>query len=109
MKKSEQIAINEQVLTALEKLNNSNEEIINSKRLDSCTAWIKETENYYILQSYNTNVAFIEKATHTMYDVLRYVYGYTATSGKHIAKFRRYNLTGIKPWDYGKELTYRNV
>lgn len=100
MRKSEQMEINKQVLEALEKYNSTNEEITNCERLDSCTAWVKETENYYILQSYSTNIAFIDKATNTMYDVLRYVYGYTATSAKHISKFRRYA---------SKELTYRSI
>lgn len=100
MRKSEQMAINEQVLTALEKFNSTDESIINSKRLDSCTAWVKETANYYILQSYNTNIAFVDKANNTLYDVLRYVYGYTATSAKHISKFRRYA---------SNVLTYRTV
>ena len=107
MRKSEQIAINNECMEAMEKFNSTNEEIIKTERLDNCTAWIKETANYYILQSYNTNIAFIDKATNTLYDVLRYVYGYTATSAKHIAKFRRYNK--IDTWVYGKELTYRNV
>ena len=102
MRKSEQIEINKQVLEALEKFNDADESVINSKRLDTCTAWVKETENYYILQSYNTNIAFVDKATETLYDCLRYVYGYTATSAKHIAKFRRYAKRG-------NELTYRNV
>ncbi|MBO7731184.1 MAG: hypothetical protein J6S67_01475 [Methanobrevibacter sp.] len=56
-------------------------------RLRSCTAWVYESENYYFLRSYNTIVAFIHKETKTCYDVLRYVYGYTATSAQHIAKF----------------------
>lgn len=58
------------------------------KRLRSCTAEVAETENYYILRSYNTLVACIEKSTDTLADVLRVVYGYTSTSAHHIAKFR---------------------
>lgn len=59
------------------------------KRLRSCNAMVAETNRYYILQSYNTLVAFIDKTTDTLYDVLRYVYGYTATSAQHISKFEK--------------------
>lgn len=58
------------------------------KRLRTSTAEVAETENYYILRSYNTLVACIEKSTDTLADVLRVVYGYTSTSAQHIAKFR---------------------
>ena len=42
---------------------------------------------YDILKSYETYVALYDKETDTFYDVLRYSYGYTATSAQHIAKF----------------------
>ena len=57
-------------------------------RLRTCQAYVIETTNFIVLKSYYTVVAFIDKRTNTMYDVLRTVYGYTATSAKHIAKFR---------------------
>lgn len=57
------------------------------ERLRNCQAWVYESENYYFLRSYNTIVAFIHKDTKTCYDILRYVYGYTATSAQHISKF----------------------
>lgn len=56
-------------------------------RLRSCSAKVYETENYYILRSYATFIAVIDKATGTCYDALRRVYGYTATSAQHVAKF----------------------
>ena len=56
-------------------------------RLRHCTAWIYETDNFYILRSYNTYIACIEKATGYASDVLRNVYGYTATSAQHVSKF----------------------
>ena len=60
------------------------------KRLRSCSALVYETENFYILRSYNTLfVAIIRKANAQCYDLLRYVYGYRATSAQHIAKFCR--------------------
>ena len=109
MRKAEQMKINEQVIEAMETFNNSGFSYMEKPktRLDSCTAWVYENDRYYVLQSYNTLIAFIDKETNTLYDVLRYVYGYTATSAKHIAKFRRYNKIGV--WEYGKELTYRSV
>ena len=58
------------------------------ERLDYCSAWTQETERFIWLQSYNTIIAFIDKETGILYDILRFVYGYTATSAKHIAKFR---------------------
>lgn len=56
-------------------------------RLRSCNACVWETEHFYILQSYATMVAAIDKESGAMFDFLRYVYGYTATSARHIAKF----------------------
>ena len=56
-------------------------------RLRNCQAWVYESENYYFLRSYNTVVAFIDNKTKTCFDILRYVYGYTATSSQHISKF----------------------
>ena len=47
-----------------------------------------ESIDYYVLVSYCTVVAVIDKATNKLYDVLRTVYGYSATSAQHIAKFR---------------------
>ena len=57
------------------------------RRLRSCSATTIETENYIFLRSYATIVAVIDKRTGILYDVLRNVYGYTATSAQHIAKF----------------------
>ena len=57
-------------------------------RLRSCKAWVYETESFYLLESYRTIVAVIDKSTNDLYDALRTVYGYTATSAQHISKFR---------------------
>ena len=75
------------------------------KRLNKCQAWVYETENFYILQSYATIVAVIEKATDIFADVLRMVYGYTSTSSQHIAKFR--HAYGKDDWGCKIEYTYR--
>lgn len=57
------------------------------KKFRNCTAEVITTENWYILRSYNTLVACINRHDGDSYDVLRYVYGYTATSAQHIRKF----------------------
>ena len=109
MKKEEQRIINDSILREWEKasqeLEYSSEYAIN--RLRSCSAEVLTTEHYYFLKSYNTIVAFIDKNTDTCYDVLRYVYGYTSTSGKHIAKFRR--DYGHGNWGCTVELKYYPV
>ena len=56
--------------------------------LRSCTAMVIETENYFILRSYFTYIAAIEKKSNICVDVLRHEYGYTSTSAQHIAKFK---------------------
>ena len=58
-----------------------------TKRLRFCSATVLTTDNYRLLRSYNTIVAIIDRNTGTCFDVLRYVYGYTATSAQHIRKF----------------------
>lgn len=77
------------------------------KRLRYCTAWVYTIGKYIYLESYNTIVAIIDTETDTCYDVLRLVYGYTATSGQHIAKFRRDYGSG--KWGCNNVLRYYNV
>ena len=89
MKKSAQLAINNTVIVAYEKWSLDREPIISSRRLNHCSAYILETANYYVLRSYQTDIAIIDKRTGIMYDFLRFVYGYTATSAQHMAKFER--------------------
>ena len=57
------------------------------KPLRSCKASVADVGNVYLLKSYNTIVAAIDKETDTLYDFSRMVYGYTATTSQHIAKF----------------------
>ena len=57
------------------------------QRLRTCNAVVFETDNFYILRSYNTNVAVIDKRNNNTIDMLRYTYGYSATSAQHISKF----------------------
>lgn len=81
-----------------------------AKRLCSCSAWVWETSNFYVLQSYNTFIACIDKNTDICYDALRVVYGYTATSAKHISKFRKsspFGGYGSGKWGCETTLTAR--
>lgn len=57
------------------------------KRLRSCSASVYTAPGYKILRSYNTIIACIDTNTGILYDFLRKVYGYTATSAQHVAKF----------------------
>ena len=113
MKKSEQLAINAQVLAILTDINRF---CVTGdfKRLRSCSAEVapvidSETGEllYYVLRSYNTIVAAIDVRTDTLYDFLRYVYGYTSTSAQHISKFSK--DYGMGKWGCAHSLTYREV
>lgn len=63
------------------------ERIVAIHPLNYCKAEVIETEHYYALRSYNTIIAYVTKTGGMCYDVLRYVYGYTATSAQHFSKF----------------------
>lgn len=114
MKKSEQLAINAQVLTLVNNFNSSNNYALNWRKLRSCSAEVApiidaETGEliYYVLRSYHTVVAAIDVRTDTLYDFLRYVYGYTSTSAQHISKFSKDYGSG--KWGCANRLTYREV
>lgn len=89
MDKNIQRQINEKCVSAYECAKNeyfySSSERLG--RLRSCSAEVFESENYIFLKSYDTMIAFIDKKDSVLYDVLRYVFGYTATSAQHISKF----------------------
>lgn len=94
MKKSAQIAINQQVLSATKKFHEKHYYLDNNRKLRSCSASVADAVDcetgevlYYVLTSYSTVVAIIDVQTDTLIDVLRLVYGYTPTSAQHIAKF----------------------
>lgn len=89
MKKSEQREINTKVEHAIERYNSTTKQGDFKKicRLRTCKATVYESEHYLVLQSYNTVVAIIDKEDEALYDFSRYVYGYTATTAQHIAKF----------------------
>lgn len=54
-----------------------------------CSAQVGVTNDgeFTYLRSYRTIVCFIDNLTGEAFDVLRTVYGYTATSAQHISKF----------------------
>ena len=117
MKKSEQLAINAKVLEYMQSYNDwcDNHNVCpNWERLRSCSAEVAPVMDaetgelmYYVLRSYQTIVAAIDVRTDTLYDFLRYVYGYTSTSAQHIAKFSK--DYGIGKWGCTNRLTYRDV
>lgn len=109
MSKKEQDLINEEVITMVNKYNVEVKQngLHHGKRLRTCQAYVYETPSFYVLRSYNTVVAIIEKSTDTCYDFLRGVYGYTSTSAQHISKFDKdyeRSTCGCK-----ERVTYREV
>ena len=58
-------------------------------RLYSCSAEIWECAGILVLVSYGTPIA-VYTDDWSLYDCLRVVYGYTATSSQHICKFRKW-------------------
>lgn len=71
----------------------------------SCHAQIGWNDKYIALYSFGTMVCFYERSTGNFFDVLRYVYGYTATSNQHIWKFFRdisekYQYCGALKFDF---------
>lgn len=57
------------------------------RKLYSCNAEIWEYKGFLALVSYGTPISLYTPDNATLYDCLRIVYGYTATSAKHICKF----------------------
>ena len=107
--KKAQIEANKEVLKAVERYNEEVKETILhcGTRLRTCQAYVYETPSFYVLCSYKTVVAIIEKSTDTCYDFLRAVYGYTNTSAQHISKFDKDYGRGI--WGCKERVTYRVV
>lgn len=85
---AEQIKVNDQIMlhlnTAIDEIKTSD---LQCRRLRTCSAWVFETENYYVLKSYNTFIACIHKSSDVLFDALRIVYDFTTTSCQHIRKF----------------------
>lgn len=60
------------------------------EKLYSCNAEIWEYKGFLALVSYKTPIAVYAPDDATLYDCLRIVYGYTATSTQHISKFSKW-------------------
>lgn len=109
MKKREQLEINRIIENVAEDIG-SIANLTVSHRLRTCTADVFINGKWAILRSYNTIVAAIDIETNTLYDFLRLVYGYTATSAQHISKFNHdYCNKAISPWGCTTIYTYREV
>ena len=96
--KDKQVELNEWILANwddaisryYEKIEKGFDFDVKPKRLFNCQAEYFTIDKYVYLKSYNTIVAVFDIDFMNLIDVLRYVYGYTATSAQHISKF--YNL-----------------
>lgn len=109
MNKNYKFQANKEVLEVVARYNEEIKHCTIGKgnRLRTCKAYVYETTSFYVLKSYNTVVAIIEKSTDTCYDFLRLVYGYTSTSAQHIRKFDK--DYGHEIWGCKERVTYREV
>lgn len=99
MTRQEQLIINDYCEREIPIVESELANIVSVKRLRTCTAYVYETDSYYLLKSYATFVAFIRKSDGECFDILRNVYGYSATSAQHIAKFKNdYHAVSIQTW-----------
>lgn len=73
-------------------------------KLYSCNAEIWECMGILALVSYGTPIA-VYTDDGSLYDCLRVVYGYTATSSQHIAKFRKWLAENNYPVKYAVRFT----
>ena len=104
MKKSTQIAINEAVISAMERYEKYAAENIgydSVKPFRYCDAKVIKHGPFILLQSFKTIVAIIDE-DRRCFDFLRKVYGYTQCSATQIAKFCR-------DYDAIIKYTYRKV
>lgn len=60
------------------------------RTLHYCNAEIWEYKGFLALVSYRTPIAVYAPDNATLYDCLRIVFGYTATSSQHISKFSKW-------------------
>lgn len=106
-KKELQQVENSRVISIIDEINNSDVNYSRAYPLRSCSACVYKGSRFIVLKSYSTIIAAIDIETDTLYDFLRYVYGYTATSAKHIAKFSQDYGRGY--WGCWSRLTYRPI
>ena len=74
-------------------------------KLYSCNAEIREYMGALALVSYGTPIALFMADGGTLYDCLRVVYGYTATSSQHIYKFKKWLSENNYPVQYAVRFT----
>lgn len=99
MTRREQLIINDYCEREIPIVESELANVVSVKRLRTCSAYVYETANYYLLKSYATIVAFIRKSDCECFDILRNVYGYTATSAQHIVKFKNdYHAVSTQTW-----------
>lgn len=88
MKKELQKEINQKVEQFIDRFDgDTTKHYTSRKQLRTCRAIVYIYADYYVLVSYDTAVAAIDRKDGTCYDFLRLVYGFTSTSAQHIAKF----------------------
>lgn len=75
-------------------------------RLYSCSAEIWECNGILALVSYGTPIAVFTPSDGSLYDCLRVVYGYTATSSQHISKFKKWLVENNYPVQHFVRFTY---
>ena len=73
-------------------------------KLYSCNAEIWECTGILVLVSYGTPIA-VYTDEWSLYDCLRVVYGYTATSSQHICKFIKWLDENNYPVNYAVRFT----
>lgn len=103
-KREMQVKINSEIMNSWEQVKKVWETVpdnVTVTRIDYCQCGYIIWGSYIFLVSYNTLVAYI-RGDGVLVDILRLVYGYTATSAKHIAKFRN-------KFHHVSELTYREM
>lgn len=99
MTRREQLIINDYCEREILVVSAELAKVLSVRRLRTCQAYVYETASYYLLKSYATFVAFIRKSDCECFDILRNVYGYSATSAQHIAKFRNdYHAVSCHTW-----------
>lgn len=65
-----------------------------------CNAEIWECMGFLALVSYGIPIALCTPDDGTLYDCLRIVYGYTATSSQHVFKFKKWLAENNYPVQY---------
>ncbi len=108
MSKIEQIAVNVIIESIIDEVNvELSIETPVFMGFRKCNASVAETKHFYILRSYYTIVAVIDKRTDILYDFLRLTYGFSNSSAQHIAKFSK--EYGCSYWGCEKIYRYYNV